>query len=141
MRVTRIIYVVGVILLYLASVSIVKAQGICVIPRVKVFSVKGKVLSKQEGVPEVTVELRDWREQTRTLTRILTNTDGNFELKGVKKGKYLLVVSRTLFSPLHIPVQVTSKTRIKDKILFIHLALDSMDPCAEGGVELKPPQR
>ena len=137
MRIIRTVYLLGFVLIFLIMPSFSKAQGICVIPTLKVPSVKGKVLSRQEGVPQVTIELRDWRDQTKTLATILTDEEGNFDLKDVKKGRYLLVVSRKLFSSLHIPIRVEPKRKSKGRKLLIHLAIDTMDPCSEGGVEFK----
>ncbi len=137
MRETKGLYFVGFVVLFLAVTPIGKAQGICVIPTMKVSSVKGKVMSKWEGVPQVTVELRDWKDQSKTLIKVLTDEEGSFEIKDVKRGKYLLVISRELFSSLHIPIKVEPKAKGKDKTLLAHLAPDYMEPCSEGGIELK----
>jgi hypothetical protein len=131
-------YVGGFILLLLTFASNGKGQGICVIPTMTVSSVKGKVLSKQGGVPQSSVELRDWKDQSRALVKVLTDVDGNFEIKDIKNGRYLLIISRRLFSSLHIPIKIESKRKGKGKLLLAHIAPDYMEPCSEGGVELTP---
>ena len=114
-----------------------KTQGGCVIPTIKIASVTGQVTSKHEGVPQVTLELRNWKDQTKALREILTDDDGNFDLTNIKEGKYLLVVKRELYSSLYIPIRVEPEIKIKGKQVLIHLAPDYMDACSEGGVELK----
>lgn len=114
-----------------------KTQGSCVIPTIKIASVTGQVISKHEGVPKVTLQLRDWKDQTKTLMEVLTDDDGNFDLKNIKEGKYLLVVKREMYSSLYIPIRVEPGGKNKGKRVLIHLAPDYMDACSEGGVELK----
>jgi hypothetical protein len=84
---------------------------------------------------QVIVELRDWSDHTKTPATILTDEEGNFNLKDVKKGRYLLVVRRKLFSSLHVPIRLEPKTKSNVGML-LYLAPDYTEPCSVGGVEL-----
>ena len=138
MHTNKYIWFVSSIVFFLSLASIGKAQGTCVIPTLKVQSVKGRVVWRQYGIPDVTVELRDWNYQNKTLASFLTNEDGNFEFNGVKKGKYLLVIRAESYLGLDVPIRVEPKTKNKVSMLAIFLARDySMSPCSEGGAERK----
>jgi hypothetical protein len=128
---------VSALLVLFITLSCATAQGLCVIPTLRVASITGQVVSKGDGLPGVTLQVCDWDDQSKVRFELSAGKDGRFDLPKVKKGKYLLVVRRDLYSTLVIPIRLEPGYKGKRKILLIHLVPAFLDPCSEGGAELK----
>jgi uncharacterized surface anchored protein len=116
------------------------AQGMCVVPLMKISSVSGRVISRTEGLPGVTMKLLDWDDHSKVIAITRTDADGRFDFTNIRPGKYHIFVKKEPWgwSTLQIPVRYKPQTGASRKVLLVHLASDVENPCAEGGAEIVP---
>lgn len=112
------------------------AQEMCVIPEQKVSSVKGFVafVGEENRIKKAKISLREKNESDKSITEVETDHEGLFEIKGVRKGKYILVVSYPNAVTLYVPISL-GRSRI-DKFLHITLGAVIGETCGGGDVKL-----
>ncbi|MCV4771165.1 carboxypeptidase-like regulatory domain-containing protein, partial [Escherichia coli] len=75
----------------------------------KVSSVKGFVafVEEENRIKKAKISLREKNESDKSITEVETDHEGLFKIKGVRKGKYILVVSYPNAVTLYVPIRLS----------------------------------
>ena len=131
MRILNSLIFVGIILV----VTYVETPAqMCVIPEQKVSRVKGIVafVGADNRVKGAMISLKHKGERGRNIGEMETDPEGQFEIKGVRKGKYLLIVSYPNAVTLYVPLNLSN--RRSDKYLHVILGAIIGETCGGGDV-------
>ncbi|PYT01399.1 MAG: hypothetical protein DMF63_00690 [Acidobacteria bacterium] len=112
------------------------AQEMCVISEQKVNSIKGIVafVGAENRIKGAKINLKAKNGSDKSPTEVETDEGGLFEIKGVRKGKYNLVVSYPNAVTLYVPISLSKSG--SDKYLQIMLGGIIGETCGGGDVEL-----
>lgn len=113
------------------------AQGVCVISEQKVSSLSG-VVNYSDGetpIKNAKIKLTERNNSKVVVKEIETDEKGNFEIRDVRQGKYILVVSNPQAITLYIPVKIVKKKNSN----YIHISLGNFvgEPCGGGDTETR----
>lgn len=131
------IYLITLIALMATFSSNNSAQAMCVIAEQKVGILKG-IVTFDDGETRIqgaNLKLTNKIDEKVVIKEIQTNEKGRFEIKDVRKGKYVLVVSNPQAVTLYIPIKLIRNNNSK----YLHIRLGSFigESCGGGDVEIR----
>jgi hypothetical protein len=123
-----------------------QAQGVCVLDPIVTETLRGKALFHYRGQYRVlskgTVTVRHPRPIEQQVMTWEIGPDGDFHLKGLKPGKYILEVRSSSLISLAVGYEVSlSKTAKSPSGLLILLGADFTKPCGGGSVTVVPMEK
>jgi hypothetical protein len=130
---------------FVLLMNILHAQGLCDVKDIRLYEVKGKVVSEgPNGVePIAKAKVKLWligkEDDDKMVKDILSDSNGFFEISNLEKGFYRLEISYDPgFVRFSTGLKILKKTKRsrKDKQLLIRLGVDTFKPCGGGEATL-----
>ena len=135
--------IIGSLLVAALRASEAKAQGICIPDQLKVNAVCGQIVFKgeksEDSVSEGTVELREGKDNGRTVAKTAVDSSGCFSINNLKPGRYILIAKSRGLHQLVVPVHLVKASSMRETPCHIVIALgaDAIEPCGGGYAKIR----